>query len=167
MIKLAALICILLASAYYLDRIAGISLLKSGIRNLLELLFRYRMPDNNYGFYNLMELDHFSKKLSPFFTAVTGLKLYFDEYGWQYAEYQVVTSSLDDENELRQAIAVEARNYIKTAHGYDNPDIFVPVLCKDFICIKIACSPKAHELAAMHDFSEPQKKHGTIDEFVD
>lgn len=166
MTNLLLIITLTLASAYYLKKIAGYDLLASSICRLLEHIGKYRRIITEYGFYNLPELDDFAKNLHTYFSAITAVKMYFDEYGWQFAEFEIVKAASGNVPGVRQAISIAARNYLKTSHGIDNPNICVLVLTDNVLCLQIACSKKSHELAQTRDFSEPAKRHHSIDETI-
>ena len=153
MITILLPITLIVATGYYLKSIAGKELLTAPICLMLEMASNYRVPDFNQGFYNRPESDVFASTLSQFFTAISNINLTCDEYGWQTAIFEIIPTSSGISEDMIPAISVSVRNFIKKKHGYDNPDIYVPVLCESVMFIKIACSPKAHEQVKKLDFS--------------
>jgi hypothetical protein len=166
MIKLLFIVMMVVVTVYCLQQILGHELFCELVRYPIEYLTKYRMPDCMQGIYSRDEQDELAKRLKPFFTAITGTNLYFDKHGWQYLEFEVVQPSTGVSEGVRQAIMVETRNHIKTSKGVDNSDIFVPVLSEHSLCIQIACSQKAHELAGKLDFSEPKRNCQPLDETI-
>lgn len=167
MMILFFIIAIAIASVYLLEKLLGISLLSDAIRYGFESCTKYRVPLTMYGFCNQSEMDDFAKELSAHFTAITAIYLTYDDMGWQYANFEIVLPASGIAPGLREAIAIEARNYIRQNHKIDNRCIIVPVLSDRFLCIQIACSKKANALFSELDFSSPRKYHGVIEEEVE
>lgn len=123
----------------------------------------YRSPAVGDGFYDLPEAEDFARSLSSYFTAATAIRLYFNDCGWQLAEFEIVLPPSGIADGIRDAIAIEARSYLRQNHGIDNSHIFVPVLHEHRLVIQIASSPKAHHLAQNYNFSPPSRNRGTIE----
>lgn len=140
------------------------------VRMLGEFLLRtfeqcsgYRSPAVGEGFYDLPEVEAFAHTLSSYFTAITAIRLYYNDVGWQFAEFEIVLPPSGIADGIRDAIAIEARSYLRQNHGIDNPHIFVPVLHEHNLVIQIASSPKAHHQAQNYNFSPPSRNGGTIE----
>lgn len=166
MINLLRIVILTLIIIHFLQRLLGTELLTDAIRYALEIITRYRNIDSEQGFVNKFEMTDFSKSISHYFTAITSINQYYDEFGWQYAEYEIMPLPSGNSPGIQTAISIEARNYIKQRHGIDNPDVIVPTLTDNFLCIRIPCSKKAHEQAKAMDFSPLPQHHAPLEEEI-
>lgn len=166
MIKALCLITLIIAAIYFLKAILGFDLLADSICYLFESIAKYRNIEPSQGFYNELEVKAFSKIISRYFTAITGINFYYDSLGWQYTEFKIVPLPSGNSPGTQEAIAIDARNYIRQQHGFDNPNIVAPVLTENFLCIQIPCSKKAHVLAQSLNFSPPPKCHAPLEEEI-
>lgn len=169
MIILLSTVILLLVGACYLRKVIGAELFSTLIAAPIEHLTGYRTVAPEQGIYSIQEAQYLAdQQFRQMFTAVTAVGITANHFGWLALNYEIVLmpgKEASDEG-LHKSIAIETRNFIRKHHGFDNPDIYVPVLTGSEMTIQIACSGKAHEAARKFNFSTQKPKQPDIQETI-